>query len=564
MFNAERGWDPRSKTMDDESPPPFDVRDDHRVDDGNNDDTDYDDEATDDYSSYWRSIPDPPTVPEDDNDENDNENEGPSTTSTSPATTTTMTTAVGSYSGTVVRRRGRVIRPSFALRDSTNDIRVSVQVDDGSEDVGGDGAVGSSREGGEKKQHRREGRSAHPPFPDDGWEGRGGGGEGAAEGESHPPPSTIATMETTKGAGGRSVEETLMRLVRRYCHLPHHLTDGIDYSTEAAAREIKALSGYTMPGSAKAHLPDLNDRDKRRRFILSMQPIVRVMEERRRSDEEEAVRYTRCVARKEDEHVGKKAGGGKGYRYYDADTGINIPAEEYQCRYVAMIDASRRKRRRSLHHTDGVVGEVGEEERCCDDDAESFADNNIRLAAGGISNDAIIKVLDRHVSEDCPRDDERSETNGIIDRRDNESSNEDIDESTIMDDSSSSSTIPHDDESKAREEYDREPSSIVMTTASSRGARRCSPTPDDDARGSTNGASSYDVDRRASDDAARDEGDSAEPSLPRPTTAMSEYPSRDLPLECPSRTTLASSMPGGSCGVPSMMHWRTILARSRR
>ena len=103
--------------------------------------------------------------------------------------------------------------------------------------------------------------------------------------------------------------------------------------------------------------------------------------------------------------------------------------------------------------------------------------------------------------------------NGIIDCRDNESSNKDIDESTIMDDSSSSSTIPHDNESKAREEYDREQSSIVTTMASSRGARRCSPTPDDDARGSTNGLSSYDFDRRASVDAARDEGNSAEPSL---------------------------------------------------
>ena len=58
-----------------------------------------------------------------------------------------------------------------------------------------------------------------------------------------------------------------------------------------------------------AHLPDLNHRNDRRRFLLSMQPIMRVMEERRRRNEEEAVRYTRCMARKEDHHVGKGNGG---------------------------------------------------------------------------------------------------------------------------------------------------------------------------------------------------------------------------------------------------------------
>ena len=58
---------------------------------------------------------------------------------------------------------------------------------------------------------------------------------------------------------------------------------------------------------------------------------------------------------------GLNGGVWKGYCYYDTDTGIHIPAKEYQRRYVAMIDVSYRKCRRSLHHPEGeVVEEVGE------------------------------------------------------------------------------------------------------------------------------------------------------------------------------------------------------------
>ena len=123
----------------------------------------------------------------------------------------------------------------------------------------------------------------------------------------------------------------------------------------------------------------------------------------------------------DDDNVGMKV-----HHYYDADdAGINIPFEEYQRRCFAMIDASRWKRRRAHHYPEDGVGEVGEEERHrCDDDAESFADDNTRLAAagGGDSNNATITVLDRKNvgSEDCPRrDDEKGETtNGIIDSLD--------------------------------------------------------------------------------------------------------------------------------------------------
>jgi len=195
--------------------------------------------------------------------------------------------------------------------------------------------------------------------------------------------------------------------VRRYCHLPHHPTAegaGVDYSKDEAAREIEVLSGYTMPGSDMAHLPNLNDRDYRQRFLLSMQPIMRVMEERRRRNKEEAIRYTRCMVRKEDDHVGKVNGGvWKGYCYYDTHTGIHIPAKEYQRRYVAMIDASRRKCRRSLHHPEGeVVEEVGEKEHRYDDDAKSFANDNTRLATRGDSNDAIIAILNCNVGRRLP------------------------------------------------------------------------------------------------------------------------------------------------------------------
>ena len=166
----------------------------------------------------------------------------------------------------------------------------------------------------------------------------------------------------------------------------------------------------------------------------------------------------------------EEGGGGKGYRYCNVETrrknsGRGVPTQVRRHDRCGPSEAQA---------SASYLEKVGEEERCCDDDAESFADNNIRLAAGGDSNYAIITVLDQNVGEDYTRDDERSETNGIIDRRETESSNEDIDKSTIMDDSSSlssSSTYPHDDESEAREEYDREPSLIVMTTASLCGAR---------------------------------------------------------------------------------------------
>ena len=77
------------------------------------------------------------------------------------------------------------------------------------------------------------------------------------------------------------------------------------------------------------------------------------------------------------------AGMWKGYCYYDADTGIHI----------AMIDASRQKCRRLLHHPEGEVGEVGEKECHYNDDAESFTNGNTRLATSRNLNNAIIVIL---------------------------------------------------------------------------------------------------------------------------------------------------------------------------
>ena len=92
----------------------------------------------------------------------------------------------------------------------------------------------------------------------------------------------------------------------------------------------------------------------------------------------------------------------KGYCYYDADTGIHILAKEYQCRYIAMINASHRKCRQLLQHPEREVGEVGEKECRYDDDAESFTNDNTRLATSGNSNDAIIAILNCNVGQRLP------------------------------------------------------------------------------------------------------------------------------------------------------------------
>mmetsp|Transcript_29408 Transcript_29408/g.62441 ORF Transcript_29408/g.62441 Transcript_29408/m.62441 type:complete len:493 (+) Transcript_29408:112-1590(+) len=293
-------------------------------------------EATDDYSSYWQSIPDPPT---------------PNTTSdTAPSAVEvgekpTATAAEGP------RRRHRK-RDSLAFRDVTNHKVPNGDKNDsckssesltnsleGEVDAGIDKDLGTegSEEIVEKRRKKRKKRRSMLLPSDD------------ANGAEHPLTCLAATSANDEDTGvspkidaeqskdvaddipvknGNS-KEVLLQLVRDYCSFP---ADCRVNSKES--NEIESLSGYPMPGKI---LPVMDNSTSKKEFLLRVQPIVQEMENRKQRDVAETKLATQCEVKK------NRRGG---YCYYDVSSGEQIRADEYKLRYAAMIEEKRRQKRK--------------------------------------------------------------------------------------------------------------------------------------------------------------------------------------------------------------------------
>jgi hypothetical protein len=296
---------------------------DSRDADNNNDSFEFESTNNDDYSSYWKNIPDPPM-----------QNEG----STAPS--------IGVNDATAGLRRHhhrgqeRRRRHSFAFRDVTNHTPTILKCDSkndvsiiekksstslfpssaGDEDdplctnLQRDDTNGSRER--KKKRLRRQTMLLFPRdnrnlvlFPMD---------FGASA------QSLQREDNTTSKVGNNSTEKNVVQLVRKFFSLPHE-------NRIEVAQEIESLSGYPMPGYVMSGYTRSKEA-----FILKVQPIVQALEDRKQLDVLEAEEFTQCHVVKVDK---------EGFCYYDVSTGEQIEAREYKLRYAAMLDEKRQKRK---------------------------------------------------------------------------------------------------------------------------------------------------------------------------------------------------------------------------
>ncbi|KAL7542420.1 LOW QUALITY PROTEIN: hypothetical protein ACHAXR_012063 [Thalassiosira sp. AJA248-18] len=331
-------------------------------------------EETNDYSSYWQSIPDPPT----------------------PITATTTTAASGvevakkstAAAGVEVakkssRRRNRK-RDSFAFRDVTNhqvlngdennnfvlgDATAAAASAKSSESMPPNSLMNREKESGDgdafqrKNKRRKKRRSLLLPS-DDEEAGRpltcAGATHATGESTANTPNNDANASDEGVDLSGTNRNDVLLQSVRDYCSLPVECR--VNSKEE---NRIEELSGYPMPGKLR---PVVNNNVTKEKFLLKVQPIVQEMENRKQTDVVETKLATQCEV--------KKNGKG-GYCYYDVTSGEQIQAEEYKLRYNAMLDEKRQKRKRSrlaeerseqdsvdqAHNDDSINNERG----CCDD-----------------------------------------------------------------------------------------------------------------------------------------------------------------------------------------------------
>lgn len=331
-------------------------------------------EATDDYSSFWRSIPDPPAPVAASSSAADDDAIATATTTSAAAPPITATAAVvtnaakARKSAVSARRRASRKRDSLAFRDVTNrraavpsgggdskdsgkphhapvvapPVRPSESslaskspgVEDGAGLVFGKAGREETAVEEKKRGKRRRRKRQSLLLPSDSGlpltAGRDPAGSSSECGTtSSSKEGLVEANDKPVGAAITTNREMLARLVRDYCSLPEERR-----ANSNEARSIEALSGYPMPGKSLPSMRD--DADAKREFLLRVRPIVQEMEGRKRKDAADTRLATRCEARKD---------GSGGFRYHDAESGEEVPGVEYERRYAAMIEEGRRKRR---------------------------------------------------------------------------------------------------------------------------------------------------------------------------------------------------------------------------
>jgi hypothetical protein len=401
-------------------------------------------EATDDYSSYWRSIPDPPASNYNE-DEEDDDDVGVMTNATTTTTTTTTIASVKFSSPTVGggmknHRHQRIA----ALRDSTNRMRGGAI-----EDI----SIPSSSK---TTKTNAAGKRPRGSFLLSSEVGGGGVSEGGPiesnVGEDHDDDIPRGMCRGTKNGLDDDdcdeneridVERALIQSIRR-CHpLLRPVEDGSfvddDVVFEESGRVIEALSGYPMPGRRVRGVDLVNDMSNERDFLSRIRPIVLAMEETRRIENDSVIEFTRCEARKGRIDDGGGVGGaGIGYRYRDVDTGLTVGEDEYRRRYEDMIASTRRGRRRMEHHRRDDMAVDRDRTVDCYYTIDEGGEQGRRRDGGGVKHDTVddaIEAVEEEAGHDAPGH-ECDGTRQRDERHDDESTIVDMDESTNMDDSS--------------------------------------------------------------------------------------------------------------------------------
>ena len=127
-----------------------------------------------------------------------------------------------------------------------------------------------------------------------------------------------------------SKREMIISLIRKYTSLPPN-----ERLNSQESHQIESLSTYPMPGKV-IHI--LQGEDAKQQFLIRAKPIVDRMEEQKQRDITDAKEYTGCVVKKV-----KKVKGG--FEYWNQETGREVTAEDYMVRYCAMLEERKRRRR---------------------------------------------------------------------------------------------------------------------------------------------------------------------------------------------------------------------------
>ena len=299
-------------------------------------------EATNDYSSYWQSIPDPPPTPKVSTDNSNGDDNDVKVSEVEP-------------------RRHHNRKKKNAFRDVTNSAATSTAVDnnnnnnpadDDDDDGGIDKCVATLRSIGDgginekkssKKSKRRKKRKSLL-LPSD-------------EGQLIPPLATSCLHNNHKSTELSSInnnnsssynKQVLTQLVRDYCQLPNE-----QRIKSTQSKQIEALSSYPMPGKV-IQLMNNTSTNNKHEFLLRVQPIVQEMEIKKKRDILETKLATQCEVRKER----------GGFCYYDINSGEQVMPDEYKIRYGRMVDEQLKKRRVVVNEEEGNdVGGIGEEKK---------------------------------------------------------------------------------------------------------------------------------------------------------------------------------------------------------
>ena len=304
------------------------------------------DEATNDYSSYWQSIPDPIT---------------PATVPDKPE----------QADPTASRRRKRR-ESSTPLKDVTNAIKKNGEGDrevlkgkkksataDEFESIFAD--LESDDE--EPEKSRREMKSNKKRrsllLPSDGGAGLLSHSISGGEVPSITNDKAITSSVKENDVNSTSKRKMITSLIRKYTSLPPD-----ERINSQESQQIESLSTYPMPGKV---IDTLQGEDARREFLIRAKPIVDRMEEQKQRDISDAKEFTGCTV--------KKVKGG--FEYFCQENGKEVNAEEYMVRYCAMLEDRRRRRRVEQDFVDDTLCAAPVETSPIDEDSNMDMDESV-------------------------------------------------------------------------------------------------------------------------------------------------------------------------------------------
>jgi len=326
-------------------------------------DSNFDDltEDTNDFTSYWQSIPDPPTPTP--NDVVDVENEaiikGTETRQTVSAATILLPSPARNLSSPTLNANWQ----SSVLNDVSN-LHVQLSGLEGkpsasaatlkkTKTLENDNDLTVTRETRGKRR-----RSLFLPSDVLETSGRSDQLQTNTYFSKYCTHDENANIHKLPHCSENGMGANVVKLVRAFCSLS---MDRRKFSDEA--KEIEMLSGYPIIREANAEQTRnvmianviANGKKKfgksevspsnesivscKREFLLKVQPVVKSMESQKQQDLEDVQLATNCQV--------QRSLNGVGYCYFDTNNGVKVTADDYKLRYSAMINARRSERRKN-------------------------------------------------------------------------------------------------------------------------------------------------------------------------------------------------------------------------